>query len=100
MFKSLDDKRRTTITSLHDLASALDQVMEVTKKEKFKQYLLELKEKVLYSINNNKQIKPRNLKKVYKLLRQIKKHLNHSFWNSGKIKRKIKKINRLLGIMI
>ncbi len=96
----LDKRRRKTIENLHDLASALDRVAESTNKDKFKDYLNELKENVEYSINNNKQINKRKLKKVYKLLRQIKKHLKHSFWNSRKIKRKMKKINELLGIMI
>ncbi|MCF7925611.1 MAG: hypothetical protein K9L26_03660 [Candidatus Izimaplasma sp.] len=96
----LDKRRRDTITNLHDLSSALELVLETTDKQKFKDYLKDLKEQVEFSINSNKKIDKRKLKKVYKLLRQIKKHLKHSFWNSGKIKRKMKKINELLGIMI
>ena len=35
-----------------------------------------------------------------KLLGKIRKHLKHQLWNSGKIKRKLKKINELLGIIL
>lgn len=100
MGKSIEAKRRITITSLFDLSKELEKVIASAKNEKFKKYLIDLNEKVSYSMNNNKVIKKKDLKKVYKLLRAVKKHLNHSLWNSGKIKRKLRKINELLGIML
>jgi len=100
MAKNIETMRRTTITNLFDLSKKLEKLIENTKKEKFKEYLYKLKEKVTYNVNNNKDISRKDLKKVYKLLGKIRKHLKHQLWNSGKIKRKLKKINELLGIIL
>lgn len=100
MSKNIETKRRITITNLFDLAKELEKVRENVKNEKYKKYLFTLKEKVSYSINSNKVISRRDLKKVYKYLEAIKKYLKHSIWNSRKIKSKLKKINSLLGIII
>lgn len=100
MGKTIEEKRRITITNLFDLSKELEKVRENVKNEKYNKYIFQLKEKVSYSINSNKVVSKRDLKKVYKNLEAIKKHLKHSIWNSGKIKRKLKKINELLGIII
>ena len=100
MGKNIETKRRITITNLFDLSKELEKVRENVKNEKYNKYLFQLKEKVSYSINSNKIVSKRDLKKVYKNLEAIKKHLKHSIWNSGKIRRKLKKINSLLGIII
>lgn len=97
---SLEDKRRETIKNLHDLEKQLDKVLDKTKNEKFQKYLTDLKEQAAYTTNNDKVITKKKLKKVFKLLNKINIHLRHSFWNHGKIKRKIKKINRILDVVI
>ncbi len=97
---SMEEKRRNTITNLHDLTAQLDKLHEKTKNKKFKKYLKDLKEQSAYSVNSNKIISKKDLKKVFKLLNKIYKHLYHSIWNHGKIKRKLKKINKLLGIVL
>ena len=70
MAKNLETMRRTTITNLFDLSKELEKLIENTKKEKFKEYLYKLKEKVTYNVNNNKDISRKDLKKVYKLLQK------------------------------
>jgi len=100
MMASMEDKRRNTITNLHDLTKQLDKLHNKTKNKKFRKYLKDLKEQSAFSVNSNKVISKKDLKKVYKLLDKIYKHLHHQVWNHGKIKRKLKKINRLLGIVL
>lgn len=100
MAKSLEEKRRTTSENLHTLSKQIDKVIGNTKNEKYINYLTMLKDQSSYTVTNDKEIRKKDLKKVYKLLADIQKHLNHSFWNSGKIKRKLKRINKILGIML
>jgi|GEM_PF-3312753 len=96
---SMEDKRRETIENLHDLTTQLGKVKANTKNEKFINYLTDLEEKTAFTVNNNKVINKKDLKKVFKLLNKTNTQLRHSFWNHGKIKSNIKKINKILGVV-
>lgn len=96
---NLEDKRRETIENLHNLNTQLGKIQSKTKNKKFQEYLSDLIEKVSFTTNNDKAISKKDLKKVFKMLNQINVQLNHSIWNHGKIKRRIKKINKILGIV-
>ena len=97
---SLDEKRRETIENLHDLTKQLDKVLVKTKNEKFQAYLKDLKEHAGYTTTNNQIITKKSLRKIYFLINKVNKELVHQVWNHWKIKKNIKKINMLLGIVL
>lgn len=97
---SMEDKRKKTIENLHDLTKLLNKVKNKTKNAKFINYIDSLIDQSQFTVTGDKVITKKDLKKVNKLLWKIHKHLEHSFWNHGKIKRKLKRINRILGIVI
>lgn len=92
--------RRETHTKLHDIKKQFDVLISKASKDKFITYLNELKDKVSYSVNGNKQFKDRDVKKIFKMLYGVNKLLNHEIWNSKKIKKKLRviddKLNELL----
>ncbi len=100
MMSSMEGKRKQTIENLHDLTKLLNKVKDRTKNEKFQNYIDQLIDQSQFTVTGDKVITKKDLKKVNKLLWKIHKHLEHSFWNHGKIKRKLKKINRILGVVI
>ncbi len=97
---SLEAKRRTTIENLHDLTKQLDKLIAKTKNKKYLEFLTNLKEKSSTATTNNMVITKKNLKKIFKLLNKVNNHLVHQVWNHWRIKRKIKKVNKLLGVIL
>jgi len=97
---SLETSRRKTIENLHDLTKQIDKILVKTKNKKFAEWLTDVKEHAAFTTTNNKVVTTRQLKKIFKLINKSNKHLQHQVWNHWRMKRKIKRINKLLGVVL
>jgi phosphoenolpyruvate carboxylase len=89
------ESRRETYETIYDLVKEIEVTESKAKNDKFKTYLKELREKIQFSVNNNKRIPKRTTKNFTKTINDIYNLLNHELWHSRKIKRKLRYIEDL-----
>ena len=98
--KTLETTRVNTHKTLFDVTKAIETVYAKAKNEKYKKYLHDLKEKTAFSVNNNKKITVKDFKKFVSILNDIYSLLGHEKWHSGKIKKKLRRLETILASIL
>ena len=94
--RSEQETRTETYQTIYDLVKEIEAVEKKAKNDKFAEYLKKLKEKLQFSVNNNKKILRRYPKKVRAILEDIYDLLNHEIWNSNRIKKKLRNMEEVI----
>lgn len=92
--------RRETFVKLHDISKEFELLISKANKDKFKTYLIDVNEKIKFSILNDKKLNEKAVKKMFKMLHEIHSLLNHELWYSKKIKKKLHLVDEMVNQLI